>query len=54
VPLEALDSLTPEERHRLYRMLRLKVSIRPDTSLEVSWVFGEEATLSTEVRVSEY
>jgi hypothetical protein len=49
---EALDSLSSEERHNLYRMLRLNVSVRPDTSLEVSWVFGEEATLSNEELVS--
>src|SRR5919206_3477499 len=38
---EALDSLTPEERHQLYRMLRLEVVIRPDANLEVGGVFGE-------------
>jgi hypothetical protein len=43
---EALDSLTLEERHRLYKMLRLEVSVRPDSSLEVSGVFGESVTLS--------
>ncbi len=43
---EALDSLTPEERHHLYRMLRLNVSVRPDTTLEVSGVFGEETAFS--------
>ncbi len=43
---KALDALTPEERHRLYRMLRLNVSVRPDTTLEVSGVFGEEMALS--------
>ena len=30
---EALDSLTPEERHRPYKMLQLTVIIRPDTIL---------------------
>ena len=33
---EALDELTPEERHRVYRMLKLKVLIKPDGSLEAS------------------
>ncbi len=33
---EALDILSPEERRRLYRMLRLKVIANPDRSLEVS------------------
>jgi DNA repair ATPase RecN len=32
---EALDALTPEERHRIYNMLRLEVLAYPDTSLEV-------------------
>jgi hypothetical protein len=43
---EALDSLTAEERHQLYKMLRLSVVIRPDTNLEVSGVFGEGVPLS--------
>ena len=30
---EALDSLTPEERHHLYRMLRLEVVVRLDANL---------------------
>ncbi len=33
---EAPDILSPEERRRLYRMLRLKVIANPDRSLEVS------------------
>jgi len=33
---KALDGLSPEERHRLYRMLRLKVLISPDRSLRVN------------------
>jgi hypothetical protein len=33
---EALDALTAEERHRIYKMLRLEVLAHPDTSLEVS------------------
>ena len=32
----ATDALTPEERHQLYKMLRLKVVAYPDQSLEVS------------------
>jgi site-specific DNA recombinase len=42
---EALDGLTREERHQLYRMLRLEVVIRPDANLEVSGVFGEGVSL---------
>jgi protein-tyrosine-phosphatase len=33
---EALDGLAPEERHRVYRMLKLKVLIKPDGTLEAS------------------
>jgi len=33
---KALDGLSPEERHRLYRKLRLKVLISPDRSLRVN------------------
>jgi site-specific DNA recombinase len=35
---EALDALTPEERHKTYRMLRLAVVARPGGELEVSGV----------------
>jgi hypothetical protein len=34
--LEALDGLAPEDHHRVYRMLKLKVLIKPDGSLEAS------------------
>jgi site-specific DNA recombinase len=40
---EALDDLTPEERHHVYKMLRLRVVMGPGTSPEVSGVFGEGA-----------
>ena len=39
---EALDSMSPEERHRLYCMLRLKVLVNLDRSLEVSGALGAE------------
>ena len=32
---EALDSLIPEERHRLHKMLPITVIVQPDTTLEV-------------------
>ncbi len=35
---EALESLTPEERHRVYRMLALRVSAHEDEALAVSGV----------------
>ena len=37
---EALDSLGPEERHRIYKMIRLKVLAYPEARLEVSGVLG--------------
>jgi site-specific DNA recombinase len=36
---EALDVLTPEERHRIYKLLRLRVALGPDTPPEVSGTF---------------
>jgi hypothetical protein len=33
---EALDSLTPEERHQFYKMLRLRVVVQPDGTLQLS------------------
>ncbi len=33
---EALDSLTPEERHQFYKMLRLRVVVQPDGTTHVS------------------
>jgi site-specific DNA recombinase len=39
---ETLDNLAPEERHDLYRMLKLRVIMHPDRMLEVSGVLGED------------
>jgi site-specific DNA recombinase len=36
---EALDGLTPEERHRVYKMMRLKVTMYADGLAEVSGAF---------------
>jgi site-specific DNA recombinase len=36
---EALDGLTPEERHRVYRMMRLKVTMYADGLAEVTGAF---------------
>ena len=33
---ESLDNLSPEERHQIYKMLRIEVLAYPDKSLEVS------------------
>ena len=38
----ALDNLIPEERHRIYEMLRLKVLVYPDARLQVSGVLGTD------------
>lgn len=38
---DALDSLTPEERHDLYKLVRLQVAIYPNCDLEISWAGGE-------------
>ena len=37
---EALENLAPKERHRIYKMLRLKVLAYPDSRLEVNGVLG--------------
>jgi hypothetical protein len=38
---EALNALTPEERHQVYRMLRLRAAVRIGGTLEISGLFGE-------------
>jgi len=38
---EALDSLTPEERHQLYEILRLRVTADEDRNLTAEGMFGE-------------
>ena len=40
---ETLEDLEPEERHRIYKLLRLSVRFRPDWPLEVSGIFAEVA-----------
>ena len=37
---EALDTLTSEERHRVYKMLRLRVLLNADGSTEITGIFG--------------
>ncbi len=37
---EALEALTPEGRHHLYKLLRLSVYSRPDQPLEIRGVFA--------------
>ena len=43
---EALNALTSEERHRIYKMLRLRVILRPDAPLEVSGSFSDGLSVS--------
>src|SRR5918993_1683668 len=38
---DALDALEPEERHQVYKMLRITVEVCADVSLEVSGVLGD-------------
>jgi site-specific DNA recombinase len=40
-----LENLTPQERHRVYRMLQLKVLAYPDGSLEMTGLVGQERGL---------
>ena len=35
----ALEDLAPEERHQIYKLLRLGVRYRPDWPLEITGVF---------------
>lgn len=38
---EALDCMTPEQRHHFYKILRLKVRLFADDSMEITGVFPE-------------
>ncbi len=40
---EALETLTPEDRHRIYKLLRLGVRFRPEWPLEITGVFAQVA-----------
>jgi hypothetical protein len=44
---EALDELTGEERHQVYRMLRLEVYVSPEGPTEVRGVIREPVCIST-------
>jgi len=46
---KVLDSLDPKERHRFYKMLRLRVSLWPDRSLEITGAFPEPLKVGAEV-----
>ena len=45
---EELERLKPEERRRVYGMLRLEVSARPDGTLEVHGILGESLRVGSE------
>src|SRR5215213_3365847 len=45
---EELERLKPEERRRVYGMLRLEVSARPDGTLEVHGILGESLRVGAE------
>jgi hypothetical protein len=49
---EALDELTGEERHQIYRMLRLQVLVYPDGDLDVRGVLREAVCTQTDTRTS--
>jgi hypothetical protein len=38
----ALETLTPEERHHVYKLLQLQVVLGPDVPAEVSGTFGTD------------
>jgi hypothetical protein len=40
---ETLEDLAPEERHRIYKLLRLGVRFRPNWPLEITGVFAQVA-----------
>ena len=46
---EALGTLEPEERHRLYKILRLRVRLWPDRSLEIAGAFLEPLGVGKDV-----
>ena len=43
---EALEALTSEERHRVYKTLQLQVTLRPDSPPEVSGSFSDRMSVS--------
>jgi site-specific DNA recombinase len=49
---KVLDCLDPEERHRFYKMLRLRVRLWPDRSMEITGAFPEPLRVGTEVCIS--
>jgi hypothetical protein len=48
-----MDLLTPEERYRFYKLVRLQVSIYPSYGLESSWAGGEGFSVCENETLSE-
>jgi len=46
---QAPDSLTPEERHQIYKMLRVQVSVGPNETVEVTGAFTADSTVCNSV-----
>jgi site-specific DNA recombinase len=46
---KVLDCLDPKERHRFYKMLRLRVRLWPDRSMEITGAFPEPLKVGAEV-----
>ncbi len=49
---DALDSLTPEERHHVYELLKLRATLHADDTLEVSGAFGNDLGICTNETIS--
>ena len=49
---EALDALSPEERRKVYVILKLTVEALADGGLKISGAFGEETPVWEDVRTS--
>jgi site-specific DNA recombinase len=46
---EVLDSMTPEERHQWYKLLKLRADVFPDGRVEVSWAGAESREVVCEM-----
>ena len=46
---KVLDCLDPDERHRFYKMLRLRVRLWPDRSMEITGAFPETLKVEADV-----
>lgn len=49
-----MDALTAEERHDLYKLLRLQVKVYPDEAVEVSDILGQESAFTSKETVRKY